>query len=95
MRHAMCEDYRAALNEDVAQDQADRTAGRKLDCPVLVLWPRAEDIARRPNQIAIWKNWANDVTGVATTGGHLQPEDRPEEVIAALGPFFATSEGGL
>lgn len=85
VRHAMCEDYRAALNEDVAQDQAGRTAGRKLDCPVLVLWPRAEDIARRPNQIAIWKNWANDVTGVATTGGHLQPEDRPEEVIAALG----------
>ncbi len=38
VRRAICEDYRAALNEDLAHDQADRTAGRKLDCPVLVLW---------------------------------------------------------
>jgi haloacetate dehalogenase len=36
--HAMCEDYRAAFEEDLAADQADREAGRKLDCPVLALW---------------------------------------------------------
>jgi haloacetate dehalogenase len=89
VRHAMCEDYRAALNEDLAHDQADRAAGRKLDCPVLVLWPSAEEVAGRPNRVDIWKGWADDVTGAVTTGGHLQPEDRPDEVTAALVPFFS------
>lgn len=89
VRHAICEDYRAALEEDLAQDQADRAAGRKLDCPVLVLWPRAQEVSGRPDPTEIWKSWAVDVTGAVTTGGHLQPEDRPEEVAAALLPFFA------
>ncbi|MBR0663060.1 alpha/beta hydrolase [Roseomonas hellenica] len=88
VRHAICEDYRAALEEDLAQDQADRAAGRKLDCPVLVLWPRAQEVPGRPGPAEIWKGWAEDVTGAVTTGGHLQPEDRPEEVAAALVPFF-------
>jgi haloacetate dehalogenase len=86
VQHAICEDYRAAINEDLAHDQADRAAGRKLDCPVLVLCSSDQDIAER---IAIWKTWADDVRGAATTGDHLQPEDRPDEVIAALGPFFS------
>ncbi|MBR0641955.1 alpha/beta fold hydrolase [Plastoroseomonas hellenica] len=88
VRHAICEDYRAALEEDLAQDQADHAAGRKLDCPVLMLWPRAQEVPGRPGPAEIWKGWAADVTGAVTTGGHLQPEDRPEEVAAALVPFF-------
>lgn len=89
VRHAICEDYRAALEEDLAEDQADRAAGRRLDCPVLVLWPRAQEVAGRPSPAAIWQGWAADVTGAVTGGGHLQPEDCPEEVAAALLPFFA------
>ncbi len=42
VRHAMCEDYRAALDEDLTDDSADRAASRKLDCPVLVLWSKHE-----------------------------------------------------
>lgn len=94
VRHAMCEDYRAALDEDLAQDRADRAAGRKLDCPVLVLWPSSEEVAGRPNRAEIWKGWADDVVGAATTGGHLQPEDRPDEVTAALVPFFSRRPTG-
>lgn len=93
VRHAICEDYRAALNEDLAHDQADRSAGRKLDCPVLVLWPQSAETIGRPNRIDNWKDWADDVTGAATTGGHLQPEDRPDEVIATLDAFFTASQG--
>ncbi|MDP2697246.1 alpha/beta fold hydrolase [Thalassospira sp.] len=88
VRHAMCEDYRAALNEDIVHDEADRAAGRKLDCPVLVLWPSSEEVAGRPNRIDIWKGWADHVTGAVTTGGHLQPEDRPDEVAAVLTAFI-------
>ncbi|WP_407181123.1 alpha/beta fold hydrolase [Bradyrhizobium sp. STM 3562] len=89
VRHAMCEDYRAALHEDLAHDQADRAAGRKLDCPVLVLWPSSQEVAGRPSPVDIWRGWADDVTGAATMGGHLQAEDRPEEVSVALLPFFS------
>jgi haloacetate dehalogenase len=89
VQHAICEDYRAALDEDLAHDQADRAVGRKLDCPVLVLWPNAEAIAGRPSRVEIWRRWADDVAGAVTTGGHLQPEDRPDEVTAALVPFFS------
>ncbi|MGJ4945296.1 alpha/beta fold hydrolase [Bradyrhizobium sp. HKCCYLS1011] len=91
VQHAICEDYRAALDEDLAHDQADCTAGRKLDCPVLVLCSSAQDVTER---IAIWKAWADDVTGIITTGDHLQPEDRPEEVIAALASFFSGTTPG-
>src|SRR5690606_21315560 len=94
VRHAVCEDYRAALNEDLVHDRADRAAGRKLDCPVLVLWPHSRQEAGRLSGIDIWKVWADNVSGAATTGGHFQPEDRPHEVIAALSPFFAASHSG-
>jgi haloacetate dehalogenase len=86
VRHAICEDYRSAMDEDLRHDAADRAAGRRLDCPVLVLCSIAQDVAER---VAIWKTWADDVKGAATTGDHLQPEDRPDEVIAALASFFS------
>jgi haloacetate dehalogenase len=86
VQHAICEDYRAALHEDLACDQADRAAGRKLDCPVLILCSGSQNVADR---IAVWESWADNVTGRATSGGHLQGEDRPDEVIAALVPFFS------
>jgi haloacetate dehalogenase len=88
VRHAMCEDYRAALEEDLAADQADRKAGRQLDCPVLALWPRAQEMPGRSLPADIWKQWTVDVSSAVTTGHHLQAEDRPDEVIAALLPFF-------
>jgi haloacetate dehalogenase len=88
VQHAICEDYRAALDEDLAHDQADHDAGRKLDCPVLVLWP-ASRFAEPGNGVEIWQDWADDVTGAAIAGGHLQPEDQPDEVTKALLPFFS------
>lgn len=88
VRHAMCEDYRAALDEDLACDRADRLAGRKLDCPVLMIWPNVEAAAGKPLPVEVWKRWADNVVGATTTGDHLQPEDRPAEVLAALMPFL-------
>ncbi|RIV14142.1 alpha/beta hydrolase, partial [Klebsiella pneumoniae] len=40
VRHAMCEDYRAGATVDEADDLADRTSGRKIQVPVLVLWEK-------------------------------------------------------
>lgn len=88
VRHAVCEDYRSAVNEDLAHDAADSVAGRKLDCPVLALWPRSQVEDGKPDPADIWKKWADTVFGAATDGGHLQPEDRPNEVLDALGIFL-------
>ena len=99
VRHAICEDYRAAMAEDLAYDHADREAGRKLSCPVMVLWPGADWTSDGPTPVDIWRRWADDVDGRSTAGGHLQAEDATDEVLVALGPFLAVERtrfaGGL
>jgi haloacetate dehalogenase len=97
VRHAICEDYRAAMNEDLALDVADRAVGRRMSCPVLVMWPRGSVSPGSPTPAETWGKWADDVIGAATGGGHLQPEDAPDEVLASLGPFLTkhTSFHGL
>jgi haloacetate dehalogenase len=87
VRHAICEDYRAAAHEDAAHDAADRAAGRKLLCPVLVLWPASRG-ADAPTPLETWRRWADDVRGGPISGGHLQPEFSAPEVLAQLRPFL-------
>ena len=88
VRHAMCEDYRAALNEDLTADRADRAAGRRIACPVLSLWPEADYRGGARTPLDIWKDWAGDVTGAALPGGHLLPEEAHKEVVEQLLPFL-------
>jgi haloacetate dehalogenase len=42
--HAMCEDYRAGLGIDRDHDDADRRAGRRAQCPALVVWATLDDM---------------------------------------------------
>jgi len=88
VRHAICEDYRAAAFEDREIDAADIEAGRKLQCPVSVLWPKRKT-ASGSSPIDIWRRWADDVSGYAVDGGHLLPEFSPDAVIEHLLPFLA------
>ncbi len=87
-RHAMCEDYRAALAEDAAADAADRAAGHQLACPVLVLYPAEMAKTGAATPVATWQRWAADVSGKALPGGHLLPEESPALVLAEVGPFL-------
>jgi haloacetate dehalogenase len=89
VRHAMCEDYRAAACEDLEHDAGDFSAGRKLACPVLVLWSESDPNAKRAAPIETWSRWATTVTGKALPGGHLLPEDSPDEVLSELDWFLA------
>jgi haloacetate dehalogenase len=89
VRHAICEDYRAAAGEDAAHDATDRAAGRKLACPVLALWPERRGRDGQPTLIDVWRRWADDVSGVSIPGGHLQAEESPQQVLAQLLPFLA------
>ncbi|MDR6376705.1 alpha/beta fold hydrolase [Paraburkholderia caledonica] len=89
VRHAMCEDYRAAACEDLEHDASDAAAGRKLACPVLVLWSESEQKARSILPLDTWSRWAANVTGKGLPGGHLLPEDAPGEVLTSLQDFLA------
>lgn len=88
VRHAICEDYRAAMSEDLDHDASDSAAGRKLACPVLVLWSNRDQKTANVSPVDTWSKWADNVTGNGLPAGHLLPEDAPEEVLSALVPFL-------
>ena len=89
---AMCEDYRAGASVDVGHDDADREAGRRIACPVLVLWgARGALPIFYGDVLEVWRPWAPDVGGAALDAGHFLPEDRPEETAERLLAFLAVT----
>jgi len=95
--HAICEEFRAAATLDYEHDHDDLLHGRRIDCPVLVLWSADNALDNwyhtDGGPLAIWRGWANDVRGQAIRGGHFFPEEAPEETAEALKLFFS-AEGG-
>ncbi len=87
--HATCEDYRAGATYDLAADEADVAAGRKITCPVLALWGADGIPDKTDGPLDIWRRWADDVSGQAIDAGHFLAEEAPEQTAAALIDFFA------
>jgi haloacetate dehalogenase len=91
--HAICEEYRAAATIDREHDRDDRRSGRRIRCPVLVLWsatgPLGSWYDREGGPLALWRAWADDVRGHALPAGHFFPEERPAETAEVLARFFA------
>jgi haloacetate dehalogenase len=86
--HAMCEDYRAGLGIDREHDEADRAAGRRVRCPTLLLWSLRDDMEELyGDPLAIWRSWADDVSGFGIDSGHHIGEDAPEDLARALIAF--------
>lgn len=89
--HGMIEDYRAGLGIDRQHDEDDRSAGRKLACPLLVLWSARDDLEDLHGDILdIWREWASDVRGHSIDCGHHMAEESPEELATELAAFFQT-----
>lgn len=86
--HATCEDYRAAASIDLEHDAAD--LGRKIACPLLVLWGEKGVVARTYDVLAVWRERAEDVRGRALPCGHFLPEEAPEQTLAHLQDFLMT-----
>lgn len=90
--HAICEEYRAAAGIDVEHDHADRHAGRRISCPLHVLWSESGPLGTwyqaSGGPIAIWQSWASDVGGHALAAGHFFPEELPEQTAQSLRAFF-------
>jgi len=86
--HAQCEDYRAGATVDLENDRADREAGRRLDCPVLLLWGKGYLGRKAKSPLATWRRWADDVREVALDCGHFIVEEEPRQAVTAMTDFF-------
>jgi haloacetate dehalogenase len=86
---AMLEDYRAGLGVDRAADDADRAAGRRINCPTLVLWSTRDDMAELYGDVlAVWRAWTTDLRGSPIDSGHHIAEDAPDQLAAELVKFL-------
>jgi haloacetate dehalogenase len=89
--HAICEDYRATFGVDLDMDTKDFAAGRKVECPLLLLWGATGGVGRnsKPGPAEIWQHYAsNIVSAKALPCGHYLSEEAPAETSAALLEFF-------
>ena len=87
--HGSCEDYRASASIDLEFDRADVVAGRKIACPVLVLWGKYGLIEKCFSPLDDWREVAtNEVRGHAMPCGHYFAEELPEQVVEEFVEFF-------
>ena len=63
--HGMREDYRTGLRIDRAHEQADRAAGRKIGCPMLLLVSTSDDLDIHGDPETIWRPWVADELAAA------------------------------
>ena len=83
------DDYRAAFEVDLADDDRSYDAGERVRAPLLALWGREGRIDQLP-VLDIWRDYAHDVRGAGVAEcGHFLPEERPEPVLRALEEFLA------
>jgi haloacetate dehalogenase len=87
---AACADYRAGYGIDDALDRADRQSGRRIACPVQVLWGEEYMVAANP-VLDTWRQWADRVEGRSIRSGHFLPEEAPEAVLETALPFLRKS----
>jgi haloacetate dehalogenase len=87
---AACEDYRAGAGIDMQHDKEDD--GKKIECPLLVLWARAAPLARLFDVPATWRRRAGNVVAQSKglPGGHHMPDSAPKDVAAELQAFLGS-----
>jgi haloacetate dehalogenase len=87
---AMLEDYRAGLTIDRQHEEADRAAGIRLQCPLLLLWSLRDDLEDLyGDPLVIWRDWADDVRGHGIDSGHHMAEEVPDILASSLGEFLS------
>jgi haloacetate dehalogenase len=90
--HAICEEYRAAAGLDRDHDRTDRLAGRRITCPLLVLWsargPLGTWYANLGGPLALWRSFGASALGQPIDAGHFFPEEAPEDTARALEQFL-------
>ena len=85
----MCEDYRAAASIDLEHDRISRSEGRRVQCPLLVLWGAKGRIGGWYDPVNLWREYCSGaVTGGAVNSGHYLAEEAPDEVLERLAGFM-------
>ena len=87
--HAQCEDYRAGYGADLANDEADRAAGKIITCPLLALWGGVGIANETGGPLKIWRQWAPQAAGQPIDSGHFLTEENPDATAKALLEFFS------
>ena len=73
----------------------DFAAGRKITCPLLLLWGATGGVGRNHKSMEIWPRYASDIrAGKALPCGHYLSDEAPEETYRELREFFAAAEPG-
>jgi haloacetate dehalogenase len=89
--HSTCEDFRAAAGADLEMDRADDKAGKKIVCPLHVLWAGKGTVGVLWDVLATWRaKCSAPVTGRAVDCGHFLQEEAPQDVLAESQQFFST-----
>ncbi|MEV4263929.1 alpha/beta hydrolase [Kribbella sp. NPDC049584] len=87
--HAMLEDYRAGLTIDRHNDELDRAAGRRIECPTLALWSTDDDMEQLYGDVVdVWRPWCREVDGYGIKSTHHIAERNPHDLIRALRTFL-------
>jgi len=83
------DDYRATFPDDLAHDEADLQAGRRIEVPLLALWGEHGLPAALP-VLEMWGRYAAQVEGAALADcGHFLPEEQPRRLASRLLKFLA------
>jgi len=70
-------------------------AGRKITCPVLLLWGATGGVGRNHKSMEIWPRYASDIrAGKALPCGHYLSDEAPDETYRELREFFAAADPG-
>ena len=82
----MCNDYRATLSHDMAEDSADADA--RITCPTLILYGETGAMARHYDVPATWAPKCAHMRAQPILGGHFFPDTAPAQTLAALSGFL-------
>lgn len=89
--HAMCQDYRASASLDLDEAREDLENGRRIKCPLRVLWGKKGVIEKCFDALKEWRDVVDEgvpVDGASIDTGHYIPESAPDEVASNILEFF-------
>jgi haloacetate dehalogenase len=84
----ICEDYRASATIDLVHDRADVAAGLRLAQPLRVLWGEHGTVGQCFKVLDLWRERAQDVSGMSLPCGHYIAEEAPALLLEQTLDFF-------
>lgn len=89
---AMCECFRAGYHIDRGHDMEDRTNGKKITCPTLVMWGERGVVGRHFDVQRVWRAWCSQPQFAPISSGHFIAEEAPDDALSALNAFLTVPE---